>query len=108
MLRYCPISPATPRLAASVNHSLHSRDKCGRQVSRTAVESEYAQRPSGRLNRHHAGMDAAAEGLSKHKGGSLSLDGLTSLLDAAAESLSKCHWRLQTPTKLMRKIMKFS
>jgi hypothetical protein len=52
--------------------------------------------------------DAAAESLSKHEGDSLSLDGLTSLSDAAAESLSKCHWRLQTPTTLMRKIMKFS
>ena len=41
--------------------------------------------------------DAAAESLSKHRGGKLSLDGLRTLSDAAAESLSKHRGDLNLP-----------
>jgi hypothetical protein len=63
----------------------------------TAIEDEAAEVLSKRESGHYVGIgldglkslsDAAAESLSKHKG-DLSLNGLTSLTDAAAEILSK-------------------
>ena len=60
----------------------------------TAIEDEAIEVFSGErvdlsLNGLTSLSDAAAESLSKYKGGLLSLEGLTSLSDAAAESLSK-------------------